>query len=510
MATYKVQQGDTLSAIASKYGVSTKDITGYSSGNPNLIKVGEVLTIGGGSSNKTTTSSTSGSSSKSGLIQFTDAAGRTAWKTSDGKRVYTENGTKDTGYDVAGWDKRQLQKYGSPQSSGDVNSYLDSFSAQKLQEASTVKVRSTGEILQEIKTILPDPGTMPEAPKTTEVREKLNDQYGVRDLEQSLNDLKAEEQDILSVQRARKNTELNKPVATDVISGRMSEVDRQEAERIDLNNRLQMRVTDQLKTAYTIIDQYVKDGQTDFENGVKLYETKFNQSLNLINLVRGIQKDELDEQQRVIDNARANLTVFYNAVSSGNLDFSKLPKDTKLEINKLEIQSGIGLGFISSLNKKPAEEIKSITTREDGNGKYADMIIVDSTTGKVRVESKYLGASGSGSSGTGSSAFRSAIEKGIGDLKDGESWGTVWNRIKTQFPEVDNTTIDNSLGTSWREGGAYEKYKSGSLNATQVTDVNKAKQAAIKAGYNSDEDMKRIETDQNFRNWIIAKYSDGL
>ena len=45
---YTVKSGDTLSAIAARYGVSVNDITGYSSGNPNLIYQGEVLTIGGG------------------------------------------------------------------------------------------------------------------------------------------------------------------------------------------------------------------------------------------------------------------------------------------------------------------------------------------------------------------------------------------------------------------------------------------------------------------------------
>ena len=43
--TYTVKSGDTLSQIAKNYGVSINDITGYRSGNPNLIYPGEVLTI---------------------------------------------------------------------------------------------------------------------------------------------------------------------------------------------------------------------------------------------------------------------------------------------------------------------------------------------------------------------------------------------------------------------------------------------------------------------------------
>lgn len=47
MATYTVQKGDTLSGIASKLGLgSYNQLSGYRSGNPNLIYPGEVLSYG--------------------------------------------------------------------------------------------------------------------------------------------------------------------------------------------------------------------------------------------------------------------------------------------------------------------------------------------------------------------------------------------------------------------------------------------------------------------------------
>ena len=45
---HTVQRGDTLSSIAARYGTSWRNITGYRSGNPNVIYVGETLRVGGG------------------------------------------------------------------------------------------------------------------------------------------------------------------------------------------------------------------------------------------------------------------------------------------------------------------------------------------------------------------------------------------------------------------------------------------------------------------------------
>jgi LysM repeat protein len=45
--SYTVKQGDTLSKIAGMYGVPVGSISGYKSGNPNLIYPGEQLSIGG-------------------------------------------------------------------------------------------------------------------------------------------------------------------------------------------------------------------------------------------------------------------------------------------------------------------------------------------------------------------------------------------------------------------------------------------------------------------------------
>ena len=69
--------------------------------------------------------------------------------------------------------------------------------------------------------------------------------------------------------------------------------------------------------------------------------------------------------------------------------------------------------------------------------------------------------------------FWTVIDKGKNELQQGESWGNVWNRVKAQFPNKSNAEIDNALGTSWREPGAYEKFKG---DDTGGDDWDKARQ----------------------------------
>lgn len=62
------------------------------------------------------------------LTQFTDAAGRTAWK-DENNRVFTEGGSRDTFYNVDQWNQRQTQKYGSGSSSSSSKSSSSSSSS---------------------------------------------------------------------------------------------------------------------------------------------------------------------------------------------------------------------------------------------------------------------------------------------------------------------------------------------------------------------------------------------
>ena len=67
-------------------------------------------------------------------------------------------------------------------------------------------------------------------------------------------------------------------------------------------------------------------------------------------------------------------------------------------------------------------------------------------------------------------SFWTEIDQGKAMLQDGENWGSVWNRIKTQFPEIPDEVIDQVLGKEdWYEGGAYEEFKAKGKTSSGVT-----------------------------------------
>ena len=69
---YKVKSGDALGKIAKQYGVSLNDISGYRSGNPNLIYEGETISIGGG--NKNSKADDYSSALKDGLSEYDETS----------------------------------------------------------------------------------------------------------------------------------------------------------------------------------------------------------------------------------------------------------------------------------------------------------------------------------------------------------------------------------------------------------------------------------------------------
>jgi len=317
------------------------------------------------------------------------------------------SGVKYTG----GWTEKNLgaiEKYTgkkpslvAPTSTEQLPKYLSDY------QDSVFNASSSPELRDSIVNQLEPDMAKPEPINRVEQFETMRKDMGVADLETSLTDLKAQLETEYATKRTRTRGIEGKPVAMGVIAGRVSEVERQETERIDAIGRQINVISDQLNTSYNVISQYMNFMGLDYQDSVTAYNAEFNKNLQIYQLVDA----EMDEATAA---ARANLQIYQNAVTAGNISYDKLSSTQRTFINKLEMQSGLPIGFTASLRADNAGgKVLSTTTRESGNTKYAD-IVMQMPDGSMQVKTQTLGNS---SSGTGDGYTTKTSDKYLKDAQ---------------------------------------------------------------------------------------------
>lgn len=283
-----------------------------------------------------------------------------------------------------------------------ANQTQDVVEAQKANEP---PVRNNAADLVEVfkqatgKTGLVPDYTLPTAPNFEETFSQLRQKYGVDDLEATVNDLDTQEQELQAQLRISRNEELGKPVALNVIQGRVSEQERNFNERIDFVSRQKTRAINELKSANDTIENMMSLRKMDYDVAKGRYDTEFSQNIQLFNTLKGVAEYQSSEEEKAADNARSNLQIIYNSIKDGGIDIASVDATTKAKISKLELQAGLPQGFYDSLAvKKPDAKVLSTTTRESGGMKYAD-VIFQNADGSITAQNIKLGSASSGGGG---------------------------------------------------------------------------------------------------------------
>lgn len=340
-------------------------------------------------------------------------------------------------------------KFGVPTSTSNVNntndasSYINGnqatdFNTKNNASSDTPPTKSSTQsytdMFNELKKSV-TPSTTIDTPNFTEQYKTLLNTNGVTGLETTLNDLKSQQKTLIDANNAQMVDEAGKPVAMNVISGRQSEEQKQNQVKLDTINRQIEDTSNQLTTKYNVVNNLMAYSKLDYQNAVDKYDTEFTKNLNLFNTVKGISDTQKSDAEKASDNARANLQIIYNNISSNAADPNSLTADEKANITKLETQAGLPVGFYSSLqSKNPKANILSTTTREADGVKYADLILQD-TDGKPYIKSIPIGASDNKTSKTDTmnTDITNAVNQFIA-IKKKNNWSGVnpddYNSIK--------------------------------------------------------------------------------
>mgnify|MGYP007071602954 CR=1 FL=1 len=468
--TYTVQKGDSLSKIAQKLGVggwqqlyeANKSVIGS---NPSKIYAGQVLDYSFASS--PAPASGGGSPAPStGLLTteqvnaiYKKLLGRDADPT--GLGTYTKFPTTSAVEQsiMASDEYATYQKNLTSPASKDVAqsalSQLTTAEFTKLTEAASPPVRTTDEIRTEVEDLLKPSVAKPEAPDYTKLFESLSAKAGVEDLETKINDLSATEEALNAEFRKLTEDEEGKPILTSLITGRNAKYARNLQRQLDDVGRQKARYVDQVNTKLKTIDTIMNLTEKDYDTAKAEYDDAYKQNVDMINYIRNVKEDEQDDIEKDRTAALANLQTIAKYIEAGTIDFTSLPADRQLEINKLEIKSGLGAGFLEAITPKlEGADIKSITTRDGADGyKYADMVIVQ-PDGTIKVMSEKLGKyKQTGGTATVSkeekeiTAFRNEASGLIKDLDAGDiEWGAAFDSLKAKYPNASNALIDSTLG----------------------------------------------------------------
>ena len=243
--------------------------------------------------------------------------------------------------------------------------------------------------MDELKKELSPTSPYPETLKRADEFEKLRTTYGVADLEKSLTGIKDQIEAEFGLVRQQRGIEEGKPVPMGVIEGRISEEEKQAQVRIDALGRQQARIVDELNTKYGVINQLMNFMGLDYNDAVKRYDDEFTRNLSMYDIIAGARKEARSAFEYDQTAARANLQIYANAAISGNITYENLSPEQKLMINKLEIQSGLPTGLISSIKKDPKADILFTTSNEG-----ITQIGFRNSDGTVRVESYGTSTSG--------------------------------------------------------------------------------------------------------------------
>ena len=257
--------------------------------------------------------------------------------------------------------QQEVPQAQAPTSKDQVTPFLNQFQGEiyDAREAPQVKVPT----MEELKKTLAPSVELPPLLKRAEEREALRLEYGLAELETSLTDIKDQIENEMNIIRKQRGIEEGKPVALGVIAGRITEEERVAQERIDFLGRQQNRIVDELNTKYTIIGQYMQDIGLDYGDAVARYDNEFKNNITMYNIISGKEEAALTQFEKNRTAARANLQIYTNAITAGNLDYASMSEDQKLMIGKLEVQSGFPVGFVGSLNMSAQDRLLSVNDK---------------------------------------------------------------------------------------------------------------------------------------------------
>ena len=203
-----------------------------------------------------------------------------------------------------------------------------------------------------------------EVPEQTSAREDLRNELANSQLQEAMNDLNTAKDALRTLDTDFRNIlveqERTPGLSTAAIRRNQSELEitynRQRAAVVDEVQAY----NDILNGQMTMLQMVMEANATDRQTAQWKYTQEFNRATAMYNMIRQDERDEADARQRVVDNYRANLTVYSNAITSGNLDPSQLDSSARAVLRNMEMTVGLSSGFTEFLGQAVEDPVVTI------------------------------------------------------------------------------------------------------------------------------------------------------
>ncbi len=215
--------------------------------------------------------------------------------------------------------------------------------------------------------------------------QSMRQQSGVVDAETELNtatsDLKALENEILT--QKEKITGIT-GVSSRYISGRLTKLSAENSEALrSAENRVSEAKT-MLNNKNQTLTTLMSLTQQDYNNAQQNYQFEINKRLQLYGILS-------QEQNRIEDNAKANLTLLMTQMTNSGIGYEDLDEDAKLTFDNLSTQAGMGASVASFIGKNVEGKKLSIDSRVDEQGNEFWDVLYQNPDGGLETKTIFKG-----------------------------------------------------------------------------------------------------------------------
>lgn len=266
-----------------------------------------------------------------------------------------------------------------------------------------VDLRESEKIIRDLATKLtesaPPPKPLSMAEMFTTERQKL----GLEPLENDLARLDAEADRITTAALVESDKQAERGVGQNVIDRVRGKISKEAQRELAFLNIERSAVAAQLNNKLNALQMTMGFTQQDYANATAAYNAEFSRSLQMIDLFTGLEDRTDAKEDKLADNARANLSTITNLLQSSGKAFTDMTPDQLRNVREWEVQAGYPSGTFEAFgSSKPQAKVLHTSSGTDAAGNQIVTFIYDDGTGKPGTTQVVKTGGRSSSSGGGS------------------------------------------------------------------------------------------------------------